>query len=75
MLAVLVSLTLLGALSLSLFLGASLVGLLVAVELTSPVNVDPAWRSRLRWLVLLALVGYGVLVFRHALDALPSGVV
>lgn len=75
MLTTLVVLTLLDALSLSLFIGASLVGLLTAAELTAPVNVDPAWRSRLRWLVALALLAYGGLVVGHVLDALPSGVV
>ena len=67
-------LTALDAMSLRLFLGASLVGLLLAVETTTPVNVAPAWRSRLRWVVLVGLLAFGAAALRRALAVLPEGV-
>lgn len=64
----------LDALTLRLFLGASLVGLFLAVELTSPVNVEPKWRTRLRWLVVLGLLAFGLVVLRRTIAVLPEGV-
>jgi hypothetical protein len=44
-------------------------------ELTAPFNVTPVWRRRLRWLILLGLVGFAVVVVRRILEILPPGVV
>lgn len=75
MLGVTLLLTLVDALTLRLFLTGTLVGLFLVAELTTPVNVNPAWRSRLRLLVALGLVVFGGLLVEHLLDVLPSGVV
>lgn len=74
MLAALVVLALLGSLSLELFFVASLIGLLVVTELTASFSVTPAWRARLKWLILLGLVGFTYIVTRRVLEALPAGV-
>lgn len=75
MLATIVGLALLGALSLELFFVVSLIGFLIVVELTAPFSVTPAWRSRLRWIVLLGLLGFSYIVVRRILEILPEGVV
>jgi hypothetical protein len=75
MVAAIVVLTLLGALTLELFFVVSLIGLLVVVELTAPFAVTPRWRARLRWVIVLGLVGFGYVVFKRILDILPPGVV
>lgn len=68
------ALVLLGALSLDLFFVVSLIGFLVVIELTAPFRVTPRWRSRLKWVVLLGLVAFGMIVLRRILAILPSGV-
>jgi hypothetical protein len=75
MLAAIVLLSLLGALSLELFFVISLIGFLVVVELTAPFAVTPRWRARLKWIVLLGLVGFGYIVIRRILEILPPGVI
>lgn len=74
MLAAVVGLTLLGALSLELFFVISLIGFLVVVELTAPFSVTPEWRSRLRWIILIGLAGFAYVVVRRILAILPEGV-
>lgn len=73
MLATLVVLAALGALSLELFFVVSLIGFLVVIELTAPFAVTPTWRRRLRWLVLLGLLVFGYVVVRRILAILPEG--
>jgi hypothetical protein len=75
MLATIVGLALLGSLSLELFFVVSLIGFLIVVELTAPFSVTPEWRSRLRWIVLIGLVGFGYIVIRRILVILPEGIV
>ena len=75
MLATIVCLTLLGSLSLELFFVVSLIGFLIVVELTAPFSVTPQWRSRLRWIILVGLLGFGYVVVRRILEILPEGVV
>jgi hypothetical protein len=75
MLAVLLVLAVLGALSYDLFFILSLIGLLVVIELTAPFNVTPRWRSRLKWLVVLGLLGFGYIVIRRILEILPPGLI
>ncbi len=75
MLATLLLLAVLGSLSLELFFVLSLIGLLVVTELTAPFNVTPEWRSRLKWLTVLGLLGFVFIIFRRVLDVIPWGVV
>jgi membrane protein implicated in regulation of membrane protease activity len=75
MLATIVGLAALDALSLELFFVVSLIGFLVVVELTAPFSVTPQWRSRLRWIVLAGLAVFGYIVVRRVLAILPEGVV
>lgn len=65
----------LGSLSLELFFVCSLIGLLVVIELTAPVNVTPRWRRRLTWVVAIGLVVFGAIVIRRIIDILPPEVV
>lgn len=75
MLATVVCLTLLGSLTLELFFVVSLVGFLVAMELTAPFAVTPRWRRRLKWFVFLGLLVFAYVVVRRILAILPPGVV
>lgn len=65
----------LSALSYELFFVTALIGFLVVVELTAPVNLTPTWRSRLKWLIGLGLLAFAYVVVRRILDILPPGVV
>lgn len=67
-------LTVLDSLSFELFFLCSLIGLLVLVELTAPVNVAPRWRRRLPWLVAFGMVGFALYVIRRLLEILPPEV-
>jgi len=73
MLASILVLSLVGALSLDLFFVVSLIGLLVLVELTAPFAVTPRWRRRVRWIVVLGLLGFTAVVIRRILEILPRG--
>lgn len=73
MLATLLVLVVLGALSAELYFVLSLIGLLVVVELTAPFNVTPRWRARLKWLIALGLLVFGVVIVRRILALLPEG--
>lgn len=73
MVGVILALALLGALTLEVFFVASFVGFLALLELTAPVNVAPAWRARLKWIVLLGLLGFGYLLVQMFLEILPDG--
>jgi hypothetical protein len=74
MLATMFVLTLLGALSLELFFVVSLIGFLVVTELTAPFSVRPQWRRRLKWFIVLGLLGFAYVVIRRILAILPPGV-
>lgn len=73
--AALLGLAALGVLSYELYFVASLVGLLVVVELTAPVAVAPRWRVRLRWLAVAGLVVFALVLVRRLVGLLPAGVV
>jgi hypothetical protein len=75
MLSTLVLLAILGALSLDLYFVVSLIGFLVLVELTAPFNITPQWRSRLKWPILLGLVGFAAIVVKRILEILPPGLI
>lgn len=74
MLGTIIALSLLNSLSMELFFVVSLIGFLVMVELTAPFNVTPRWRSRLKWLIFLGLIGFTYIVIKRILAILPPGV-
>lgn len=74
MVATILVLALLGSVSYELFFVLSLLGLLVVTGLTAPFNITPAWRSRLKWLILAGLVIFGAIVIRRILEILPPEV-
>ncbi|ELY62803.1 hypothetical protein [Natrinema versiforme] len=74
MVATVLVLALLNALSYELFFVLALIGFLIITELTAPFNVTLTWRRRLRWLILLGLVGFAVVVVRRILEILPPEV-
>lgn len=67
------ALALVGSLTLEVFFVGSLLGLCLLTVFVTPVNVRPAWRARLRWLVVVGLVVFGLLVARRVVEILPSG--
>jgi len=75
MLAAIVLLVLLQALTLELFFVISLIGFLVIVELTAPFTVTPRWRARLKWIIFLGLIGFAYIVIKRILEILPPGVI
>lgn len=66
-------LVLLDAFSYELFFALALIGFLVVTELTAPFRITPAWRKRLRWLILLGLLGFAYIVVKRILEILPQG--
>jgi hypothetical protein len=74
MLAAALVLVLLDSLNYELFFMISFIGFLVVVELTAPVRITPVWRRRIRWFLLLGLVGFAYLVVQRVLAILPPGV-
>lgn len=63
------------ALSPELFFLVSLVGFLGLIQLVAPMSVTPEWKRRLRWLVVLGLAVFALIVVRRMLRILPEGVV
>lgn len=74
MVAAVLVLALLGAISYELFFVVSLIGFLVVTELTAPFNITPEWRARLRWIIVAGLVGFAYVVIRRILEILPPEV-
>ncbi|WP_132059391.1 hypothetical protein [Halorussus amylolyticus] len=74
LLAVVVVLTLFDALALELFLGASVVGLLVVFEVVASSTVSAGWHGSVRWVVLAGLAAFGLVVARRMVGMLPPGV-
>jgi hypothetical protein len=72
MVASIIILVLLNAFTLELFFVLSLIGLLITTELTAPFTVTPQWRRRLRWVILLGLVGFGYLITRRIVRILST---
>ncbi|MGQ3410672.1 hypothetical protein ACT4ML_00205 [Natrinema sp. LN54] len=67
------SLAVLDSLSYGLFFGVSLLGLVVVTELSTSRLVALPWRSRLRRLAALGLLGYAVVVVLRLTDILSVG--
>lgn len=74
MVATVLVLAVLGSLSYELFFVVSLLGFLIVTELTAPISITPTWRRRLRWIILLGLLGFTYVVVRRILEILPPGV-
>lgn len=71
MLATILTLSVLSALSYELFFTVSLVGLLVITELTAPARATPEWRRRLRWVLAFGLLVFALIVGRRILLTAP----
>ena len=56
--------------SIELFFVYSLLWLLALGDITSPLNVTPEWRWRLRWVVGIGVVGFGYIIIRESLRVL-----
>ncbi|QCS41945.1 hypothetical protein [Natrinema versiforme] len=67
------SLAVLDSLFYGLFFGVSLLGLVVVTELSMSRLVALPWRSRLRRLAALGLLGYAVVVVLRLTDILSAG--
>lgn len=75
MVAVAVGLVMFDAMELDLFLLLSSVGFLVAIEFTAGLSTAPAWRRRLRWLMVLLVLLSGVALGQRILRILPPEVI
>lgn len=72
MLAIALSLVLLGSFRYDLFFLLSLVSFMVMTELTASYAVTPRWRTRLTKVVAVGLLGFGLIALRHAIAVLRS---
>lgn len=70
MLGVVVLLALLRTLTLTFFFIGSLVGFLTLTAFTASPVVRPRWRSRLKWVALLGLVGFAYVLLRRVRELL-----
>lgn len=75
MLATILILALLDSVTYELVFVISLIGLLVVVEQTAPVNITPRWRSRLKWFIAAGLLVFGYIVVRRILEIVPPELV
>jgi hypothetical protein len=58
-----------------LFFVVSLIGVLVVVEFTSAIHVRPPWRKRVRWLILVGIAGFLVVLARQTVAVLSAEVI
>ena len=58
-------LTALNALTTVTFILVSFISLLIISEFTAPITVTPAWRIRLRWVILGSLFVFAYVTVRH----------
>jgi membrane protein implicated in regulation of membrane protease activity len=75
MLATVVFLVTLEALTLELYVLLTSVGLLVVAEFTAGLSTAPDWRRRLRWLLVALVLVAAAIIVRRVLEILPPGVV
>ncbi len=54
-------------LDIEIFFVLNLIGFLVLVELTAPFNFKPAWKQRLKWVVLLGAMGFLAIVVKKVM--------
>jgi len=71
-LAILLLLVVTGWFSYELFFVTALVGFLIVAELTSPVYIRPEWRRRLRWIILLGIGVFLIILSSRTMAALPE---
>lgn len=69
------ALLLLDALSLDLLFVVGFIGFIAIIQLTAPFTITPGWRQRLKWLIAIGLIVFGVIVVRRILAILPPGVI
>lgn len=67
------ALLLFGVLSLNAFFVVSFVGFLLLLEVTTPTNLSPQWRTRVRWLLALGFVVMAYVGVRRLLSLVPEG--
>lgn len=60
------------SLSLNLFFVLSLLGFLLLIEFTAPVNVTPLWRDRLRLIITLGLIVFLYIVVQIVLEKIHN---
>ncbi|SFG73196.1 hypothetical protein SAMN04488063_2817 [Halopelagius inordinatus] len=72
MLASVLGLAAIDALSFELFFLLSLIGFMLLTLLTAPVNITPRWRARLKWPIVVGFVAFAYLVIRNALTVIPT---
>lgn len=51
-------------LNIEIFFVLNLIGFLVLVELTTPFHFKPAWKNRLKWVVLAGVIGFSYIVIK-----------
>ena len=74
MVAIILGLTTINALTLDVFVVLSFIGLLVVAELTAPIAITPRWRVRVRLLIFLGLSAVGYIMVQRILGIIPPGV-
>jgi len=47
-----------------LFFVLNLIGFLVLVELTTPFHFKPEWKNRLKWVVLVGVIGFSIIIIK-----------
>jgi hypothetical protein len=65
MLASILGLTLIGALTFELFVVVSLIGFMLLTIATAPVNLTPRWRARLKWPIVVGFLIFIYLVIQE----------
>lgn len=74
MVAVILSLSILGTFSYELFFVLSVLGFLIAVDLTQPIAAMPEWWLRARSVLALGLLGFALVVVRRLVEMMESGI-
>lgn len=63
----------LNVLEADLFYVISFLGFLVLVEITTPIGEPPAWRTRLRWFIVLGFLVFSYIILRQTITVLRAG--
>ncbi|WP_306058660.1 hypothetical protein [Natronococcus wangiae] len=74
LLGALLALVVLGVFSYGAFFLLAALGFVVLDELLTPVDVDPRWRGRLRWVTAAGIAGAAVVVAVRTIQLLAPGV-
>jgi len=65
MLASVLGLAVIGALTYELFVIISLIGFMLLTIVTAPVNLTPRWRARLKWPIIVGFLTFVYLVIQE----------